>query len=151
MARLLIIEDNLNQRTLYTEELTDDGHEVVSAANGHEALEFFKQQRPDLVIADILLPGMTGIEVMERMLAAEPALPVIIHSAYSSPRLDFVAKTAHAYVLKSGNLDELKHHIRTALTSPAQKLENEAVTQSASDGSVSQEPCFALESTSSQS
>ena len=126
MARLLVIEDNSNQCTLYTEELTEDGYEVVCAANGHEALEVFKQQHPDLVITDILLPGMTGIEIMERMLAAAPDLPIIIHSAYSSPRLDLIAGMARAYILKSGDLDELKHHIRTVLESDEAKIENAA-------------------------
>ena len=105
MAQILIIEDKPNQRALYTEELRDEGYEIVCAADGPEALELFKRQRPDLVVTDILLPGMTGIEVMERMLAIDPHMPVIIHSAYSSPSHDFMASLAKAYVLKSGDLN----------------------------------------------
>ncbi len=115
MARLLIIEDDRNQCALYTEELSDDGHDVVCASQGAEALLVVKTQPPDLVISDILLPGMTGIEIMEQLLTVAPNLPVIIHSAYSSPRLDYMAGLAYAYVLKSGDLEELKYHIRTAL------------------------------------
>lgn len=124
MPRLLIIEDNVNQSALYADELTDDGYEVVCAANGPDALAVFKAQPPDLVVTDILLPCMTGIEVIERILASQPKIPIIIHSAYSSPKVDAVAKMARAYVLKSGNLDELKHHIRSALTTPECKAQN---------------------------
>jgi CheY-like chemotaxis protein len=116
MARILIIEDKPNQRALYTEELRDEGYEIVCASDGPEALEMFKRQRPDLVVTDILLPGMTGIEVMERLLAIDPHLPVIIHSAYSSPSHDFMASLAKAYVLKSGDLNELKTKIRETLS-----------------------------------
>ena len=115
MPRILFIEDKPNQRALYSDELSDEGYEVICAADGIEALELFKTKRPDLVITDILLPGMTGIEVMERLLAANPALPVIIHSAYSSPSRDFMAGLARAYVVKSGDLEELKNHIRRVL------------------------------------
>ena len=102
MARILIIEDKPNQRALYSEELADEGYEVLCAADGPEALEMFKRQRPDLIVTDILLPGMTGIEIMERLLATDPDIPVIIHSAYSSPSRDFMAGLARAYVVKSG-------------------------------------------------
>ena len=116
MARLLIIEDDLNQCALYTEELTDDGHDVVCASHGTQALEVIRRQPPDLVISDILLPGMSGIEIMEQLLAIAPKMPVIIHSAYSSPQLDFMSSLAYAYVLKSGDLNELKFHIHAVLT-----------------------------------
>jgi CheY-like chemotaxis protein len=115
MARILIIEDKPNQRVLYSEELAEEGHEIVCASDGPEALEAFKRQKPDLIVTDILLPGMTGIEVMERVLAADPNVPVIIHSAYSSPSRDFMAGLARAYVVKSGDLEELKAHIRRVL------------------------------------
>ena len=121
MARILIIEDKPNQRSLYSEELADEGYEVVCAADGPEAMELFKAQRPDLIVTDILLPGMTGIEIMERLLAIDPEIPVIIHSAYSSPSRDFMAGLARAYVVKSGDLEELKEHIRKVLATTANK------------------------------
>lgn len=118
MARLLIVEVNLNQRALYSEELTDDGYEVFCAGNGPEALDIFKRLYPDLVIIDISLPCMNVVEVMTRMLDAKPDLPIVVHSAYSLPRQDCIAGMARAYVMKSGNLDELKQHVCTELTNP---------------------------------
>ena len=87
----------------------------MCASHGLQALEVIRRQPPDLVISDILLPGMPGIEIMEQLLAIAPELPVIIHSAYSSPRLDYMSGTACAYVLKSGDLQELKFHIHAVL------------------------------------
>jgi DNA-binding NarL/FixJ family response regulator len=52
---------------------------------------------------------------MERLIAADPNLPIIVHSAYSSPSHDFVTWFARAYVVKSGDLDELKKEVQKAL------------------------------------
>lgn len=112
MTRILLIEDRQNQRQLYEEELTDEGYEVISSADGLEGLELFKQHRPQVVIVDILLPGINGIEVMERILAIDPNVSIIVHSAYSSPSHDFVTWFAKAYVVKSSNLQQLKEQVR---------------------------------------
>jgi CheY-like chemotaxis protein len=116
MTQILLVEDQPNQRELYAEELTDCGYDVKKASTGTEALELFKRHRPALVIMDILLPGMNGIEVMERMLEIDPELPIIVHSAYSSPSHDFITWFARAYVVKSGDLQELKTQVQKALS-----------------------------------
>ena len=116
MAQILLVEDQPNQRQLYAEELTDCGYDVKVASNGPDALEMFKQCHPQLVVMDVLLPGMNGIEVMERMLAMEPQLPIIVHSAYTSPSHDFITWFARAYVVKSGDLQELKNQVQKALS-----------------------------------
>ncbi|HEY3324819.1 MAG TPA: response regulator [Planctomycetota bacterium] len=115
MARILLIEDQEHQRQLYQEELTDEGYEVLTAATGTEGLELYLRHRPDLVVVDMLLPGMNGIEIMESLLSANPQLPIIVHSAYSSPSHDFITWFARAYVVKSGDLCELKQQIQMAL------------------------------------
>jgi len=116
MARILLIEDQPHQRQLYQEELADEGYEVLAAPNGAVGLDLFERFTPDLVVVDILLPGLTGIEVIEKLLSKSPQLPIIVHSAYSSPSHDFITWFARAYVVKSGNLDELKNQIQKALT-----------------------------------
>jgi len=116
MDQILLIEDQPNQRQLYVDELSDEGFDVVCAGNGIEGLEMFKNNRPQLVIMDILLPGMNGIDVMERMLAVDPQLPIIVHSAYSSPSHDFITWFARSYIVKSGDLNELKTAVRKTLS-----------------------------------
>jgi DNA-binding NtrC family response regulator len=115
MSQILLVEDQVNQRLLYEQELTEEGWQVVSASNGTEALRLFQTHRPKLVIMDILLPGINGIEVMEQMLSQDPDLPIIVHSAYSSPSHDFITWFARAYIVKSGDLTELKDAVRKVL------------------------------------
>src|SRR5688500_11827778 len=115
MSQILLIEDQPNQRLLYEQELSDEGYDVVVASNGRDGLEKFNLHHPQIVIIDILLPDMNGIEVMERLIAADPNVPIIVHSAYSSPSHDFVTWFARAYVVKSGDLDELKKEVQKAL------------------------------------
>ena len=116
MATILLIEDRPNQRQLYQEELIDEGFEVITASNGTEGLELFDHHHADLVVVDILLPGINGIEVIEKMVARNPQLPIIVHSAYSSPSHDFITWFARSYVMKSSDLSELKYEIRKALS-----------------------------------
>ncbi|MBM4043681.1 MAG: response regulator [Planctomycetes bacterium] len=115
MARLLVVDDNENQRLLYQEELTEEGHKVTLAKDGWEAVKLAKDDAPDLVILDISMPGMDGIEALGRMLADNNKLPVIIHTAYATYKDNFMTWSADAYVVKSSDLAELKAKVRELL------------------------------------
>ena len=116
MATILLVEDDPNQRLLYSEELTRGGYQVVTAADGNEALWSLDQITPDLVVMDISMPGMDGIDAMSRMLARDHRLPVILNSAYASYREDYRSWSADAYVVKSSDLTELTDAIERVLT-----------------------------------
>lgn len=64
MAKILIIDDELSVRTLLRTVLEEDGHTVLDAENGRVGLELYKQQPVDLVITDILMPEMTGLDLI---------------------------------------------------------------------------------------
>jgi DNA-binding response OmpR family regulator len=115
MARVLLVEDEKNQRLLYEQELTDEGYEVVLAADGREALRLFTEKRPDVVVLDIQMPNMDGIEALSKVLGVDNRVPVILHTAYSSYKSNFMTWSADAYVVKSADLTELKERIREAL------------------------------------
>ncbi len=115
MARVLLVEDEKNQRLLYEQELTDEGYEVVLAADGREALRLFTETRPDVVVLDIQMPNMDGIEALSKVLGVDNRVPVILHTAYSSYKSNFMTWSADAYVVKSADLTELKGRIREAL------------------------------------
>ena len=115
MARILIVEDDANQCLLYKEELESEGYDVVTANDGREALRMVEAERPDLVVMDISMPGMDGIEAMSQMLAKDHKLPVILNSAYATYKDNFRAWSADAYVVKSSDLMELKDAIRNVL------------------------------------
>ena len=105
--KLLIVDDEPNLRTLYQAEFTQAGYEVVLAESGREAIEKVGEDKPDLVIMDIRMPGMDGIESMGKILSRDNQLPVIINSAYSHYKENFMSWSADAYVVKSSDLSEL--------------------------------------------
>ena len=115
MSRILVVEDEKNLRCLYKLELERDGHEVVLAADGTDALRVLDEAPPDLVIMDIWMPGMDGIEAMGRMLSRIPKLPIILYSACSSYKDSFLTWAADAYLVKSSDLSELRRTIREIL------------------------------------
>lgn len=115
MSKILLVEDEKNQRTLYEQELTDEGYEVATAADGREALSKLRDVRPDLVVLDISMPGMDGIETLGKMLGEDNTIPVIFHTAYSSYKENFMTWSADAYVVKTSDLAELKAKIQEIL------------------------------------
>lgn len=115
MALVLLVEDEENQRLLYREELEEDGHEVMSASDGRKALEVIEKRRPDVVVLDISMPNMDGIETLGRLLSVDNTIPVILHTAYSSYKGNFMTWSADAYVVKSSDLTDLKRAIRGVL------------------------------------
>ncbi len=115
MATLLIVDDEANQRRLYQEELSDEGYTIKLAENGKEALESIAVMPPDLVVLDIRMPVMDGLEALGKIIGKERNIPVIIHSAYSSYKDDFISWAADDFVVKSADLTGLKKKIRELL------------------------------------
>ena len=114
--KILVVDDEKNIRILLTEELTDEGYDVVLAKNGSEALEMIKSEKPDLITLDIKMPGEDGLSILRKIRVMEYDLPVIICSAYSVYKSDFSAVAANHYVVKSSNFDELKNKIKEILS-----------------------------------
>jgi CheY-like chemotaxis protein len=117
---ILVVDDDENQRFLCQEVLTDEGYNVLVAKDGKEALRKVEQKRPDLVILDIVMPEMDGMEAMTRILRKHRKIPVILNTSYSSYREDFMTWAADAYVVKSSDFMELKKKIKELL-SPSHK------------------------------
>ena len=115
MSKILLVEDEANQAFLYQEELEAEGYEVVLAQNGHEAIDLVDSAAPDIIVMDISMPGMDGIEAMGRILSEHNKLPVILNTAFASYRDNFLSWSADAYVIKSSDLTELKATIKKLL------------------------------------
>ncbi len=120
MTTILLVEDDKNQRLLYEQELKFEGYDIVTADDGKEALEKAQEQPLDLVIMDINLPKMNGIEAISRILCKNKGIPIIINTAYSIYKDYFMSWMADAYIIKSSDLTELKNKIKELLTKKAQ-------------------------------
>lgn len=113
--KILIVEDDANQRALYGEELADEGYEVRAAGDGREALEVVGEFHPDLILLDINMPVMDGLDTLSRLLEHNAGVKVVINTAYASYRDSFTSWSADAYVVKNSDLSELKQTVKRVL------------------------------------
>jgi len=112
MKTILVVDDDEAIRTLLQEELEEDGYKVLIATNARDALKMVAAEALDLVILDIRMPGMDGLEALPRILGIKEGLPVIMNTAYSQYQDSFMSWAADAYVVKSSDLTELKEKIK---------------------------------------
>ena len=115
MSRVLVVEDEPHLLDLYRLELEDAGYHVEVAKDGPTALNMANSFNPDLVVLDIKLGEMEGLEVLQKLKELRKDKPVILNSAYSHYKNEFTSWLADAYVTKSGDLDELKSKISELL------------------------------------
>ncbi|MQA75652.1 MAG: response regulator [Solirubrobacterales bacterium] len=115
-ARILLVDDERSVQTLLAYPLRKDGYEVVSAVDGRAALDRFAEQRFDLVVLDIMLPGLDGIEVCRR-LRARSQVPIIMLTA-KDDEIDKVVGLemgADDYITKPFSVREFRSRVRAAL------------------------------------
>ena len=113
--KILVVEDEESLRLLYEEELKSEGYEVLTAGNGREAIQQLETGKPDLIILDIVMPVMDGMETLGRIVSKERKIPIILNTSYSGYQQDFMSWAADAYVTKSHDLSGLKKKIRELL------------------------------------
>lgn len=115
MKTILVVDADAEMRSKCETEIASMGHLPVSAKNGQEAITAFADVHPDLVIIELELPDLHGFEVIRKILFFSPDTRVIIHSSYSHYRTDFMAWAAEEYIVKSGDMHELRNAIRRIL------------------------------------
>ena len=116
-ARLLVIDDELTILELLSESLRFAGFDVVSAANGTEAVRAAARERPDLVLLDVMLPDGDGFEVLRQIRARGPRIPVIFLSARGTvhDRVAGLTLGGDDYITKPFSLDEVLARIQAVL------------------------------------
>lgn len=110
--KILIVDDEENIRFLYKEELEDVGYNVDLASNALEAEAKLLENKFDLIILDIKMPGMNGVEFLKKLRLTDKKTPVIMCSAYSDYKREFNVWASDDYIVKSSDLMELKNAIR---------------------------------------
>ena len=121
MASVLVVDDEADIRELLRINLELDGHQVVTAPDGRRALECILEQAPDVVVLDVVMPGMDGWEVLRHIKADRTpevaTVPVIMLTARHAPldRLQGTIEGAIRYMTKPFSVDELRHEVSAAL------------------------------------
>ena len=113
--KILLVEDEENERLLYKEELEKEGFEVICSSNGTDAVEIVAKEKCDLVILDLQMPQMDGIETLGKILTKKRDLPIIIYTAYPQYKDQFLTWAADAYLTKTTDISLLKNKVKTIL------------------------------------
>jgi two-component system response regulator AtoC len=101
-VKILVADDESIVRESLSDWLEDVGYQVFTAENGHKALEVIEKEKPSIMIADLVMPGMDGIELMKRAKAQQPKIEVIIITAYASipTAINAMKEGAYDYIEK---------------------------------------------------
>ncbi len=132
MTSVLIVDDERSMRDFLKILLEKEGHKVAIAESGKRALEILDNQEVDVIVSDIRMPGMTGIELLEAVKGDHPDLPVIMITAFASPDDAVLAMKngAFDYITKPFNVDEIKSVIESATNKTQQTIKPKDLSSS---------------------
>ena len=148
MYTILIVDDEANLLEVLAVALENMGYGTVTAETAEEALAVLEEREVHLVLSDLRLPGLSGRELMEKVKAANPDLPVVIMTAYASLKeaVEIIKEGAFDYTVKPFELDALEATIASALRYYALGRDNRDLReqlQTASAGQfVGQSPAY---------
>ena len=108
---ILVVDDEKSIRLLCHEVLGEEGYHVIMAGDGREAIRKVEQERPDLVILDIQMARMDGMEALPIILRKGRNIPVILYTGYTQYQEDFMSWAADAYVVKSSDFSKLRETV----------------------------------------
>ena len=128
-AKILIVDDEKAIRESVSLVLSEEGHETDVAASGQEALEILNQDNIDVLITDLKMPGMDGMELVKQSLQICPQTSVIIITAHASVEsaIEALRMGAFDYILKPFEFDDLILKVNRLLNHKELALENQAL------------------------
>jgi len=118
METILVVDDEKNYLLVLSAVLEDEGYEVLTAQSGHEALEIQKSSDLDLILSDMKMPVMDGIELLENIKALDPDLPMIMMTAHGTidKAVEAMQKGAYSYILKPFDNERLTLYVKKAVS-----------------------------------
>ncbi len=130
-TKILVVDDEDGIRQALDRFLTRLGYRVVQAANAAEALERQATETPELMLSDIRMPNMTGVELVPKALAHDPDLAIIMLTAIDEPRtaIECLKLGAYDYLIKPVDLDELELSLQGALRQRQLEVERRELEQ----------------------
>ena len=115
MNKILVLDDNKSIQLLYSDELTEEGYQVVTSGDGSRVMELIEKESPDLIVLDTRLGKYDGLDLLQQIRNTYNDLPVILCTAYPTFKRGLKSMAADYYVHKSSNLKELKLRVKMAL------------------------------------
>ena len=117
MDKILIVDDEKNYPTILGEVIREEGFEPLTASSGLIALDILRSEPIDLILTDVMMPGMDGIELLAQIKELDPTLPVMVMTAHGSVEraVEAMQKGAFTYILKPFDNETLVAHIRKAI------------------------------------
>ncbi len=136
--RIVVVDDEQNMRVALYEALSRDGYEVAVAENGLTALDMIAKQPPDLLITDIKMPAMDGIELLRRVKALAPSLPVVIITGFATvdTAVEAMKQGAFDYIIKPFSVEIIEETVARVFA-VAGPVAGRTVARSAARPSVS--------------
>jgi CheY-like chemotaxis protein len=126
VPKILVVDDDPTIRRLVTDVLEVEGYQVEAVADGYSALQAISEQRPDCVILDVMMPGLDGHEVLQRIRAAEqgPELPVVMLTAAADDAQQWQAWTEGVdyFLAKPFEADELLRYLSYLFTGESETV-----------------------------
>ena len=115
--KVLVVDDEWELRNMLTEFLTGEGYDVIQASNGVEALELAEKEEPHVILLDVKMPGINGIEVCRRLKEEDKTrfIPIIMVTALEDRDVDAFVEGADDFVTKPFSLVELSFRVRSML------------------------------------
>jgi DNA-binding response OmpR family regulator len=115
--KVLVVDDEWELRNLLTEFLTGEGYDVIQASNGEEALELAEKEEPQVILLDVKMPGIDGIEVCRRLKEEDKTrfIPIIMVTALEDRDVDAFVEGADDFVTKPFSLVELSFRVKSML------------------------------------
>ncbi|MGG3113721.1 sporulation initiation phosphotransferase Spo0F [Bacillus paranthracis] len=116
-GKILIVDDQYDIRVLLHEVFQKEGYQTFQAANGFQALDIVKKDNPDLVVLDMKIPGMDGIEILKHVKEIDESIKVILMTAYGELDMIQEAKDLGAlmHFAKPFDIDEIRQAVRNEL------------------------------------
>jgi len=118
METILVVDDEKNYLLVLSAVLEEEGYEVLTTVSGLEALEIQKSSDLDLVLTDMKMPGMDGIELLDQIKAMDPELPVVMMTAHGTvdKAVEAMQKGAYSYILKPFDNERLILYVKKAIS-----------------------------------
>jgi len=131
IPRLLIVDDELHVRESLSHWFTEDGYDVETANGGHEALAALGRKSFDVIISDIKMPGMDGLELQRRVHEKDPNVAIVLVTAYASvdTAVQALKEGAYDYLVKPFDPEELSKVVAKACEKASLTKENTALKE----------------------